>query len=166
LILCHFLFIGLALVLKKRREAGWNLPAPNPERHMKINLSSGRAKRATIALFLGAFAFAAPSAAHDVGDWVLAPWRDSAQTFPGVVVGKSGSSLTIQFDDGTRETRISSEVYDFDWRAGSSIECRWSDGQWYAATIRWLADDGLTMQIRYDDGTVERTNTGNCRSPS
>lgn len=133
---------------------------------MKINLPTRRAKRTAVAAALGVCAFATPALAHIVGDWVLAPWRDSSQTFPGVVVGKSGSSLTIQFDDGTRETRIASEVRDFDWRKGTSIECQWKDGNWYSATINWLASDGLTMQIRYDDdGTVEKTTTGKCRSP-
>ncbi len=122
---------------------------------------------AALAFALCSLAPAAPVLAHDVGDWVLAPWRDSTQTFPGVVVGKSGSSLTIQFDDGTRETRISDEVRAFDWRVGSAIECQWKDGNWYGARIRWLASDGLTMQIRYDDdGTIERTTTGKCRSPN
>ena len=139
---------------------------------MRATLSFRRAARlktgrAAFALVLATLVIATPVAAHDVGDWVLAPWHDSAQTFPGVVVGKSGTSLTIQFDDGTRETRINSEVRAFDWQAGSSIECQWRDGNWYSATIRWLASDGLTMQIRYDDdGTVERTNTGKCRSPN
>jgi hypothetical protein len=134
---------------------------------MKTGFSSGRTVRAAIAITILSCALTLPAAAHDIGDWVLAPWRDSAQTFPGVVVGKNGASLTIQFDDGTRETRISSEVRVFDWVAGSSIECQWSDGRWYSATVRWLANDGQTMQIRYDDdGTVERTNTGKCRSPN
>jgi hypothetical protein len=133
---------------------------------MKISLPSRRAARAAIALALGTYAYAAPALAHDVGDWVLAPWRDSRQTFPGVVVGKSGSSLTIRFDDGTRETRIASEVRAFDWKAGSYVECQWSDGSWYGARINWLGKDGLSMQIRYvDDGTVEKTTTGKCRSP-
>jgi hypothetical protein len=123
--------------------------------------------RAVIALLLAAFAFAAPAAAHEIGDWVLAPWRDSRQTFPGVVVGKGGSSLTIQFDDGTRETRIASEVRAFDWKQNSLIECQWSDRRWYTARIRWLAKDGRTMEIKYtDDGTIERTDTGKCRSPN
>ena len=122
--------------------------------------------RLALALLAASLAFAAPAAAQSVGDWVLAPWHDSEQTFPGVVVARSGSSVTIQFDDGTRETRLNSEVRAFNWRAGSSIECQWSDGEWYAATIRWLANDGLTMQVRYDDdGTMERTTTGKCRSP-
>lgn len=132
---------------------------------MSDHLPLRRLLPATLALALGSLALAAPAYAHDIGDWVLAPWRDSTQTFPGVVVGKSGSALTIQFDDGTRETRISSEVRAFDWRVGSSIECQWRDGNWYSATVRWLASDGLTMQVRYDDdGTVERTTTGKCRS--
>lgn len=121
------------------------------------------ASLAALAMFT---ATTAPALPHEVGDWVLAPWRDSEQTFPGVVVGKAGSALTIRFDDGTRETRAADEVRDFDWRKNSRIECQWKDGNWYAATIRWLAEDGLTMQVRYDDdGVVERTTTGKCRSP-
>ncbi len=135
------------------------------ETTMKISPPFHRAARAAIALALGTCAYAAPALAHNVGDWVLAPWHDSTQTFPGVVVGKSGSSLTIRFDDGTRETRIASEVRAFDWKAGSYVECQWSDGKWYGARINWLGKDGLSMQIRYvDDGTIERTTTGKCRS--
>jgi hypothetical protein len=133
---------------------------------MKASLQLRRATRAAFALFLGTCAFTAPAAAHEVGDWVLAPWRDSTQTFPGVVVGKAGSSITIQFDDGTRESRIDGEVREFDWDEDTVIECQWRDGQWYRATINWLAKDGLTMEITYtDDGTIERTKTGKCRSP-
>lgn len=134
---------------------------------MSSSQSSRRVLGAATALLLGSSVLSAPALAHDVGDWVLAPWHSSKQTFPGVVVAKSGDSVTIQFDDGTRETRISSEVRPFDWKAGTSIECQWTDGQWYRATIRWLADDGLTMQVRYDDdGIMQRTTTGKCRSPN
>ena len=144
----------------------WFLAALSLGTTMKISRPIRRSIRAALAAALGVCAFAAPALAHDVGDWVLAPWRDSSQTFPGVVVGKSGSSLTIQFDDGTRETRIASEVRAYDWKVGSYVECQWKDGSWYGAKITWLGNDGLSMQIRYvDDGTVERTKTGKCRSP-
>lgn len=53
----------------------------------------------------------------------------------------------------------------FNWRAGSQVECRWTDGQWYPATIRAMGTDGRTMDVRYDaDGVQQRTNTGRCRT--
>ncbi len=108
---------------------------------------------------------ATPAAAQDVGDWVLSKWRGSSQYFPGVVTERSGRQVKVRFDDGDVDTVFIDMVRPFDWVAGSAVECRWSDGNWFSATIRWMSDNGLTMQVRYDDdGTVERTNTGKCRS--
>lgn len=121
-----------------------------------------------VSLIAGAAALAslAPAAAaQSVGDWVLAPWQDSAHRFPGVVVARSGQGVTIRFDDGTTETRLARDVRPFNWHAGSLVECRYRDGQWYRATIRSMGNDGVTMQIRYDDdGIEERTSTGRCRT--
>jgi DNA repair protein Crb2 Tudor domain len=106
-----------------------------------------------------------PAAAQAVGDWVLAPWQDSTQYFPGVVVASSGLQVTIRFDDGTTENRLASDVRLFDWRTGSKVACLWTDGSWYNATITWMGDDGLSMQVRYDeDGVMQRTQTGRCRT--
>jgi hypothetical protein len=108
---------------------------------------------------------AVPAQAQQVGDWVLAPWQDSVNEFPGVVVARSGNAVTIRFDDGTVETRLANEVRAFNWRQGSRIECQWTDGRWYDATIVALADDGYTMRVRYDDdGVIQDTNTGKCRT--
>lgn len=109
---------------------------------------------------------ASPAAsAQDVGDWVLSRWQGSSQYFPGVVVGRTGNQVKIQFDDGDVSVVSINAVRQFDWVEGSAVECRWSDGQWYAARIRWISDNGRTMQVRYDDdGTVERTDTGKCRA--
>ena len=118
-------------------------------------------------LIPAALALALPAAAQaqQVGDWVLAPWQDSTMDFPGVVAARGGESVTIRFDDGTTETRHISEVRPFDWERGSRIACRWSDGEWYRATILRMDANGYNMQIRYDDdGVVENTNTGKCRS--
>lgn len=107
----------------------------------------------------------ASAMAQEVGDWVLSPWRGSSVFYPGVVESRSGSVITVRFDDGDVETRQADTVVPFDWQAGSRISCAWSDGKWYKATIRSIAADGYTMQIRYDDdGTVENTNTGRCRT--
>ena len=99
------------------------------------------------------------------GDWVLAPWRNSVNLFPGVVAATDGTTVTVRFDDATTDTRQLGEVRVFDWRAGTGIECQWTDGGWYDATILTLAEDGYTMRVRYDDDGIEQdTNTGKCRT--
>ena len=116
---------------------------------------------------LGAVLVMVPVAAkaQQVGDWVLAPWQDSVQTFPGVIAARSGDAVTLRFDDGTTETRLASEVRPFDWTTNSPVECQWTDGNWYAAHILVMGNDGLTMLVRYDeDGVEQRTRTGRCRS--
>lgn len=116
--------------------------------------------------FASAVSLSTAASAQRVGDWVLAQWQDSTQYFPGVVTASAGPQVTIRFDDGTVENRLASDVRPFDWRPGTHVECRFTDGQWYAATIRMMGADGLTMDIRYDaDGVNERTNTGRCRTP-
>lgn len=116
-------------------------------------------------LVAAACLLSAPASAQKVGDWVLSPWRGSSVEFPGVILSRSGQEVTIKFDDGDVETRLASDVRPFDWVVGSRISCRWTDGQWYNAAIRWIADDGYTMQVRYDDdGVIQRTNTGRCRT--
>ncbi len=110
-------------------------------------------------------ALPAGAMAQEVGNWVLSPWRGSTVLYPGVIESRTGSLVTIRFDDGDVETRQASTVRPFDWRAGSRIACLWSDNRWYNATVRSIAADGFTMQIRYDDdGVIENTNTGRCRT--
>jgi hypothetical protein len=103
--------------------------------------------------------------AQQVGDWVLAPWQDSVQFFPGVVAARSGNAVTVRFDDGSVETRLADELRPFDWTTGTQVECQWTDGNWYAAHILVMGNDGLTMLVRYDeDGVEQRTQTGRCRT--
>lgn len=103
--------------------------------------------------------------AQAVGDWVLAPWRDTKVYYPGTVEARNGQSVTVRFDDGTSDTRTVDEVLQFDWARGSQIACRWTDGNWYDATITRMDGNGYNLQIRYDlDGVIEETNTGRCRS--
>lgn len=106
-----------------------------------------------------------PAAAQAVGDWVLSKWQGSAEYYPGVVTERSGGQVKVRFDDGDVDITFADAVRPFDWDVDSQVECRWTDGKWYAATIRWISENGSTMQVRYnDDGTVQRTNTGRCRS--
>lgn len=103
--------------------------------------------------------------AQEVGDWVLSPWRGSSVYYPGVIESLSGSVVTIRFDDGSVESRQADTVLPFDWQSGSRISCLWSDEKWYRATVRSIAADGFTMEIRYDDdGTIESTTTSRCRT--
>ena len=107
----------------------------------------------------------APSAAvaQEPGDWVLAQWQGGSAWYPGVVQARSGDHVRIRYDDGSVEMRPANQVRPFDWRAGSRIVCRYTDGQWYDATIVRMDGGGLTLDIRYDDGVTQRTNTGRCR---
>lgn len=103
--------------------------------------------------------------AQNVGDWVLSPYQGSRMLFPGVVESRSGPNITIRFDDGDVETRPASTVRYYDWTVGSQISCRWTDGNWYHATIQAMGADGYTLQVRYDDdGIVQNTKTGRCRT--
>lgn len=101
--------------------------------------------------------------AQNVGEWVLSQYRNSAQYYPGVVVARSGNSVTVQFDAGATEVRPANLLRRFDWRAGTRLECRFTDGQWYPARITAIGSDGLTLDVLYDDGDRQRTETGRCR---
>lgn len=100
------------------------------------------------------------------GDWVLAQWQGGHLWFPGVVhsIGEDGS-VAIAYDDGTSEIRPANQVKPYDWREGSRIEAIWSgNGQWYDATITAIDAGGSRLTVRFDDGIVEQTVTGRCRS--
>jgi len=99
------------------------------------------------------------------GDRVLAQWQGDRLWFPGDVhsIGEDGS-VAIRYDDGTSEIRPANQVKPYDWRVGSRIDAIWSgNGQWYAAEI--MEADGSNLTVRFlDDGIVEQTVTGRCRS--
>jgi hypothetical protein len=119
--------------------------------------------RKILAISLAVAALSTPAAAQEPGDWVLSRWRGSSQYFPGVVQSRHGNLVNIRFDDGTSEAVPADQVRPYNWRVGSAIECRWTDGNWYDATIIAMSGDaGLT--VRYEDGVVQETSTGACRS--
>lgn len=99
-----------------------------------------------------------------VSAWVLAQWRGGAHYYPATVLRSDATSVTIEYDDGARETRPVNQVKRYDWKLGSKIECRWTDGDWYAASVTALGGDGVTLDILYEDGTAQRTMTKRCRS--
>lgn len=110
-------------------------------------------------------AIPSPALAQQVGDWVLSRWRGSGQYFPGVIVARSGDRITVEFDDGAVETQRLRDVRPYDWRPGSAVECRWTDGAWYPAHILKMGSDGTSLLIRYDeDGIEQRTKTKRCRA--
>lgn len=119
----------------------------------------------SIAIGLAVALTSSAGMAQNVGDWVLSPYQGSRMLFPGVVESRSGPNITIRFDDGDVETRPASTVRFYDWTVGSRISCRWTDGNWYHATIQAMGADGYTLQVRYDDdGVVQNTKTGRCRT--
>lgn len=120
-------------------------------------------KKISVAAGLAVAFLCAPAMAQNPGDWVLSQWRGSDQYFPGVVTAREGNTVVVRFDDGAVERRPANLLRPFDWRAGSRVECRFTDGNWYGARITRIASDGTTLSVRYDDGDVQNTNTGRCR---
>jgi hypothetical protein len=101
------------------------------------------------------------------GDRVLAQWDGGSFWFPGRVhsVGGDGS-IAISYDDGMSDIRPANQVKAFDWAVGTKIDAIWSgNGQWYAARIMDVAQDGRSVLVRFeDDGIREGRQTGECRS--
>lgn len=99
------------------------------------------------------------------GDAVLCQWRGGHLWFPGVVHSINGASVAIQYSDGSSEIRPANQVRHNDWAAGSRIHALWpGDSKWYDAVI--IAIDLLNgaLTVRYEDGVVEETTLGRCRS--
>lgn len=105
----------------------------------------------------------ATAQAQSPGDWVLARFKNGNFWFPGVIQSTSGGRITVQYDDGDRETLPVSAVRPYNWTIGSRVECNFRGaGSWYPGRITSLG--GSSLGIDYDDGDRERTTTGRCRS--
>lgn len=121
-------------------------------------------KSFTAGLALGLLV-AGTASAQQAGDWVLARWQNGPYWFPGVVESRNATTVSVAYDDGTRETLPTNLVRPYDWRVGSRIQCRWKGGEeWYAGAITTLSSDGVTLGVLYDDGDRETTRTGACRA--
>lgn len=117
-----------------------------------------------LALVVGVLACAS-AAAQSRGDWVLGQWRGGNYWFPGVVQAHKGDTITILYDDGTRETLPSKLVRPYTWTLGTRVDCRWQGGTtWYPGKITGVSKDGTRIDILYDDGDRENIATGGCRS--
>ena len=118
------------------------------------------------AALLTALLFAAgiaPAAAQQIGEWVLARYKGGDYWYPGVIQTVIPEAITVLYDDGMREALPLNQVRPYDWNTGSAVECNWQNGgKWYPGKIVSLKATLLT--VRYDDGDVETTRTGQCRS--
>lgn len=118
-------------------------------------------RKIAIALLLS---ISSAAAAQEPGDWVLAQWQGGSHWYPGVIQARSGDEVTIRYDDGSREIRPINQVRPFNWQVGTQVVCRWTDGSWYAATITRIEGNGYNLDVVYEDGATQRTNTGRCRA--
>lgn len=105
-----------------------------------------------------------PPADLGAGDWVLARWQpEDPFYYPAIVTDRQGDELSLQYDDGDTGVQPARNVRRFDWRAGTRLECRWSNGGWYPGVITQLASNRVNLDIRYDDGDTQSTTTSECR---
>ena len=102
--------------------------------------------------------------AFGAGDWVLAKWQpEDPYYYPAIITARTGDQLTLQYDDGDAGEQRVTSVRRFDWRVGTRVECKFSNGGWYLATITEMGANRVDMRIRYDDNDWEATDTSQCR---
>ena len=112
-----------------------------------------------------ACAFAGAAVAQARGDWVLSYYQGGPYLYPAVVQSVSGSRVTLLWDDGTVSEVNRTDVRPYNWRVGTAISCKWTDGLYYPARIDRIGSDGTTLDVIWtEEGTTSRTNTGACRS--
>lgn len=120
---------------------------------------------AVSALFLAACA-TVENVSLGAGDWVVARWtEEDPYWYPAVVTSRTGDDLSLQYDDGDAGVQPARNVRRFAWRDGTRLECRFMGGQWYRGAITQMAPDRYHINVRYDDGDTEATDTSKCRQP-
>lgn len=83
--------------------------------------------------------------------------------YPGEITGLVGEKFIASFADGDMSILVSKDIRLIDWEEGSRIECNWkSRGVYYPGIIREKSNDQI--HVDYDDGDIEITVIGRCRS--
>jgi hypothetical protein len=107
----------------------------------------------------------ATAIAQSKGDVVLSYYMNERFLYPAEVQSVSGGTVTLLWDDGTTSDVAKSALRDFNWKAGTTVSCKWSDGKYYAARIARIGGDYRTLDIVWtQDNTTSRTKTNFCRS--
>ena len=98
------------------------------------------------------------------GDWVVARWtQEDPYWYPAVITSRVGDDISLRYDDGDAGVQPVRNVRRFAWADGTRLECRSEGGPFQRAVIAQMAPDRYNMNIRYDDGAVEATDTSKCR---
>lgn len=124
----------------------------------------------SVVLAICALALAGCATADSVplgaGDWVVARWtEDDPYWYPAIVTSRMGDDLSLRYDDGDAGAQPARNVRRFAWRDGTRLECRFQGGAFQRAVIATMAPDRYRINVRYDDGAVEDTDTSKCREP-
>jgi Domain of unknown function (DUF4537) len=97
----------------------------------------------------------------EVGDRIQGRWKAGADFYPGVVAQRDGEVVTIDYDDGDRETTLVRllRLERDDWLpdtpppvnldAGDRVLGCWFDGFWYPGVI--LSVEGKRVHVLFDD---------------
>lgn len=101
------------------------------------------------------------------GDWVVARWtEEDPYWYPAIVSSRTGDELSLRYDDGDVGAQPARNVRRFDWRDGTRLECRLGGGgAFQRAVIATMAPDRYRINVRYEDGGAEDTDTSKCREP-
>lgn len=115
---------------------------------------------------LSACATSGGATSFNEGDWVLARWQeDEAYYWPAIVASRRGDHVDLRYHDGDVGDQHIAKVRAFDWRPGARVECRWADGAiFYPGRIAQMSDDRRRIEVAYDDGDKESTDTSRCRA--
>lgn len=98
----------------------------------------------------------------EVGDKILANWRNDTYWYPATIYGIVDSNYQIRYADGSTETLNSGLISDDHIRAGTRVSGNWlGKGRWYPGTI--ASRDGNSVKINYDDGDKEMTTLSRIR---
>ncbi len=110
---------------------------------------------------------ATPAAAQSfrVGDWVVGRWQGGDYYYPATVVSVNRNNIVVEYDGGRRDTLLPNQVTAFRWGRGGRVQCKWTDGEFYDASIVAMHGDGATIDVQFDDeDSPRRTQTKYCRS--